>query len=177
MHEPDDEDYLARPAAIRMERAVKRFDLTDRRPNFGGNHSLGDSSEVREGLLAGGTTGSLAGMTMVMGTVKLKIEADDDAVSLVELPMRPNLVADGMPLRSCSKLFARVQHDACSLPVEIRASKPASNLREFAEQGGTDRWPQAGSIWGVPIGPVAVPNSAWCGLSSFRSPRHRLRDD
>lgn len=116
MHEPDDEDYLARPAAIRMERAVKRFDLTDRRPNFGGNHSLGDSSEVREGLLAGGTTGSLAGMTMVMCTVKLKIESDDDAAPLVELPMRPNLVADGMSLRSCSKLLARVQHDACSLP-------------------------------------------------------------
>lgn len=44
MHDPDDENYLARPAAIRMERAVKGFDLADRRPNFGGNHGLGDSS-------------------------------------------------------------------------------------------------------------------------------------
>lgn len=53
---------------------VKGLDLADRRPDFGRNHSLGDNAEVCEGLLAGGTTGSQAGMTMVMGAVKLKIQ-------------------------------------------------------------------------------------------------------
>lgn len=49
--------------------------------------------------------------------------------------MRPNLVADGMPLRSRSKLLARVQHDAYSLPVEMLENTPLSNLGEFAEEG------------------------------------------
>ncbi len=93
---------------------------------------------------------------MVMGTVKLKIEADDDTVPFVDLPMGPNLVADGMPLRSCSKLFARVQHDASFLPIEIRESKRASNRRILAEEGGTDRWPHFGSILACSRG------ASWC---------------
>lgn len=105
----------------------------------------------------------LAGMTMVMGTVKLKIEADDDAVSLVELPMRPNLVADGMPLRSCPKLLARVQHDACSLP--CRDAREPAVVQPPRVRGATRNRPMAagrldlrcssGSSWCAEFGMVS----------------------